>query len=179
MSRPTVPLLFSGKFSSQRSLSFLPVSLLLLITTVTALGQGRSQQFSDALEPGKPVEQDLAGGEKHSYHLTIAAGQYVHILVDQRRINVVLTAFDPTGTKVIEVDAFGIGNPERLLLVAETAGTYRLEVRSPEQTAPRGHYEIKIQELRTATEEDYLLGDAYTYLGERQKALDFANQALP
>jgi CHAT domain-containing protein len=231
MSRPTVPVLFSGKFPYRRSLSFVPVSLLLLVTTVTALGHGRSQQFSDTLEPGKPVEQDLAGGEKHSYHLTIAAGQYVRILVDQRRINVVLTAFDPTGTKLIEVDAFGIGNPERLLLVAETAGTYRLEVRSPEQTAPKGHYEIKIQELRIATEEDkslvrgdtlineglllesqptkdsmkkaiekfqqsipfcrsarepaweatafYLLGDAYTYLGERQKALDFANQALP
>src|SRR5262249_52731299 len=103
---------------------------------------------------GKPIERELAGGEAHSYRLTLAAGQYAQVAVDQRRINVSLSAFDPAGKKIVEADIYRIGETEIVSLVAETSGTYRLEVRAPDKSAPRGRYEIKFKELRAATEQD-------------------------
>src|SRR5690349_20929906 len=40
------------------------------------------------LEAAKPIERELGGGEAHSYQLQLAAGQFVGVVVDQRRINV-------------------------------------------------------------------------------------------
>ncbi|HWO03068.1 MAG TPA: tetratricopeptide repeat protein [Blastocatellia bacterium] len=183
------------------------------------------------LEAGKATERELSGGEAHSYQLTLTAGQYARVGVDQRGINVSMSAFDPDGKKITEADMFSIGDSELVSLVAETPGTYRLEVRSSFNTAPKGKYEIKINELRTATERDknlvaaerliaegtllgskptsdfwrqsiekyqrsipfcqsakdpaweatalYLISNAYISLGEKEKAFDFANQALP
>jgi CHAT domain-containing protein len=192
-----------------------------------------TQQPIDApvLEVGQPIEREIAGGEAHTYRLTLAVGQYAQVLVDQRRINILLSAFDSDGKKMVEADGFGIGESELASFVAETATAYRLEVRSPDKAAPKGRYEIKIKELRAATEQDknlvagerliaegimllrqptadlwrksiekyeqsipfcksanapaweatalYLISNTYIYLGEKQKAFDFANRALP
>src|SRR6266498_5420353 len=43
------------------------------------------------LELGKPIERELAGGESHSYLLPLAAGQFCHVVVDQRGVDVVVT----------------------------------------------------------------------------------------
>ena len=106
------------------------------------------------LEQGKPIERELAGGEVHAYGLALAAGQYAQVVVDQRRINVAMTAFDSEGKKIVEADMFSIGDSESVSFLAETSTSYRLEVRSPDKTAPKGRYEIKIKTLRVATEQD-------------------------
>jgi len=114
----------------------------------------KGERGSDVLEPGKPIERELTGGEAHSYQLTLASGQYARVTVDQRRINVAVSALDPQGKKVVEADMYRTGESEAFSLVAETSGDYRLEVRSPDKTAPKGRYEIKVKELRAATEQD-------------------------
>ncbi len=231
MLRPIEPVLFSAKSLTRKSLLFILLSLLLLIkpTAITLAYDGSEQPR--VLELGKPIERDLNGGESHSYQLTLLAGQYVRLFADQRRINVALAAFNPEGKKIIEADGFSMGNAERIMFIAETSGTYRVEVRSPDPTAHKGNYELNIRYLRAATEQDknhvicdslmyegllieqqatkesftkaiekfqqsipfcqaakepsweatdlYLLVGAYTFLRDKQKALDFANQALP
>ena len=119
MSRLIEPVRFSSR------LIFLSLLLFVIRTPITFAYQQR------ILEPGTPIEQDLGGGETHSYQLSLLAGQYVRIFADQRRVNVALAAFDPSGKKVVEADGFPMGNRERLMLVAEVSGTYRVEVRSP------------------------------------------------
>jgi len=183
------------------------------------------------LEPGKPIQRELRGGESHSYRLMVAAGQYALVAVDQRRINVVVSAFGPNGEKITEADSFGIGESESVSLIAEKSASYRLEVRSPDKNAPEGTYEIRIKEQRAVTEPDkglvaaerliaqgmvlereltnaswrkaietyqeaippcrlskysaceatalYLISNVHVNLGEKQKAFDSANQALP
>ncbi len=227
MFRPIEPVLSSPR----KSLRFILLSLLLLLTpTAIALADNVAEQ-PRVLEPGKPIERDLNGGESHSYQLTLLAGQYVCLFADQRRINVALAAFSPEGKKIVEADGFSMGNAERIMFIAETSGAYRVEVRSPDPTAHKGNYELTIRSLRAATEQDknhvicdslmyeglaieqqptkesftkaiekfqqsipfcqsakqpsweatdlYLLVGAYTFLRDKQKALDFANQALP
>ncbi|MGH9841830.1 MAG: CHAT domain-containing protein [Blastocatellia bacterium] len=127
-------------------------------TSVAAAGQGDGARV---LEPGKPIERELAGGESHSYRLMLAAGQFCHVIVDQRGIDVVVELFGPDGKKIVEVDSpNGREGPEPVSLVAEIAASYRLEVRSLERNAPAGRYAVKIEELRTATAQDKVRIDA-------------------
>jgi hypothetical protein len=118
-------------------------------------GAAPSAQGSISLEPGKPVERELSGGQSHSYKITATSGQYLKIVVEQRGIDVAVALFTPDGKKIGEVDneRATVGT-ETVLAIAEAAGAYRIEARSPEKTAKIGRYEIKIKELREATAED-------------------------
>jgi CHAT domain-containing protein/Tfp pilus assembly protein PilF len=107
------------------------------------------------LETGKALERNLAGDAVHRYRLAMGAGQYVHLVVDQRGIDVMVTLLDPVGQKIAEIDSpNGTAGPEPLFAIAELAGTYALDVRSLDKTAAAGLYEVRIQELRAATTED-------------------------
>lgn len=143
------------------------------------------------LEPGTPVGRRLAGGEAHFYRLTLAAGQYARVVVDQQRINVTVLAFDSDGKKLVEADLFGIGDSELVSFVAEASASYRLEVRASDQTALEGRYEIKIKDLRAATERDEnavaaerlvaegILLHAQPTVDSRQKAIEKYQRSIP
>jgi CHAT domain-containing protein len=116
----------------------------------------QSEDDSRPLEAGKPIEREMAGGQKHYYKIALEAGQYLHLIVDQRGIDVVVTLFGPNDKRIIRVDspanvARGL---EPVFAIAEASGTYRLEVRSLNKDASAGRYEVKIANLRTATLQD-------------------------
>ena len=164
MSRRVQTAIVSRRSPGRTSVSLIPYLglALLLIPTTSILGHHTACltdiQLPDSvvrsLEPGKPIEREIAGGETHSYQVTLAAGQYVRIAVDQRRINVAVATFDPDGTKITDEDWFAIGDSELVSLIADSAKTYRLEVRAPDKAATKGSYEIKIKDLRAVTERD-------------------------
>ncbi|HVI72519.1 MAG TPA: hypothetical protein VM656_13670, partial [Pyrinomonadaceae bacterium] len=80
---------------------------------------------------------------------------YSHIVVEQRGIDVVVALFAPDGKKISEADSEHlIEGSETVSAIAEAPGAYLIEVRSPEKTARKGRYEIKVEELRAATAED-------------------------
>src|SRR5215831_16976789 len=56
-------------------------------------GVAQGAQESISLEPGKPVERELSGGQWHSYKITMVSGQYLHIVVKQRGIDVAVALF--------------------------------------------------------------------------------------
>ncbi len=114
----------------------------------------RSQEMQ-ALELGQPVERRLAGGESHSYRLTLAAGQYLRVVVEQRGIDVAIMLLSPEGEKIVEADRqkYSVGS-ESVSLIGEAAGLYRLDVRALDQNSSGGLYQAKIVELREATEQD-------------------------
>ena len=116
-----------------------------------------TQKDNDAreLEPGKPIERELAGGASHSYRLTLASGQYARLIVDQRGIDVLVTVYGPNGEKFVEMDSpNGAWGQERVSLIAETSGSYQLEARSLEKEAIAGRYEVRIEEVRAPTPQD-------------------------
>jgi CHAT domain-containing protein len=118
-------------------------------------GAAQSAQKSDSLESGKPVERELSGGLSHIYKITMSPGQFLHIVVRQRGIDVVVVLFAPDGKKISEVNSDPlIEGSETVSAIAEAPGAYQIEVRPPEKTAKTGRYEIKVEELRAATTED-------------------------
>ncbi|GBC82914.1 Regulatory protein AfsR [bacterium HR10] len=107
------------------------------------------------LVPTTPIERELKGGEVHAYRLALTAGQYVRVVVAQRGIDVVVRLFGPDGRQIVEMDSpTGTQGEESVAHVAEAAGTYRLEVAPLEKDAPPGRYEVRLEELRPATEQD-------------------------
>jgi hypothetical protein len=137
-----------------RRVSFLLILLAALLPSPAL--QAQAEQDVIPLEPGKAaVERELAGGQSHAYQITLAAGQYLLVIVDQKGVDVVVLLFDPEGKELTRVDSpNGAYGAERLAVVVETAGNYRIEMRSLEKKAPAGKYAARIAELRVATAED-------------------------
>jgi len=107
------------------------------------------------LELDKPIERELAGGQTHAYQIALAAGQFLHVVVEQRGIDIVVALFGPDDKQLVEVDSpNGAQGPEPVFFVTEATGLYRLKARSLEKEAKPGRYEVKIAELRAATPQD-------------------------
>jgi CHAT domain-containing protein/Tfp pilus assembly protein PilF len=107
------------------------------------------------LEAGKPIEREMAGGQKHYYKIALEVGQYLHLVVDQKGIDLIVTLFDPAGKKLVEVDnPVGAYQPERVSITTDVLGGYMLELRPAQKDAGVGRYEVKITELRMPTPQD-------------------------
>jgi CHAT domain-containing protein/tetratricopeptide (TPR) repeat protein len=113
------------------------------------------QQDANDLPLLSPVERELKGGETHSYRVNLASGQFLYALVEQKGVDVEVALFAPDGHQLSVADSPNdLWGPEPVLLVAETPGDYRVEVRAPNSKAPAGRYEIKPFTVREATSAD-------------------------
>lgn len=122
------------------------------------------------LKLGESVERELAGGGVHQYVVALAPDQYVHLIVDQRGIDVAVSVLDPDSKPVAQVDSpNGAQGPEPLELVAETGGDYRIEVRAPDAQAPAGMYSVRLDELRPATQQDHKRLEAEKAFAEAER----------
>jgi CHAT domain-containing protein/Tfp pilus assembly protein PilF len=118
-------------------------------TTIKILGPPRT------LVPGKPIEEEIKGGEGHPYELELKAGEYVHVVVEQKEIDLVLQRVDGDGELLRSVDSpHGAWGPENLFAIADTGGKLRLVVGCETAGAQPGSYEIRIVRQREAAGED-------------------------
>lgn len=117
----------------------------------------RPQERVIRLVAGQPIAREMRGGEEHTYELSLSAGQYARVVLEQKGIDVVLALFGVDGKPLVnEVDnnLSGTRGLEVVSLVAEVGGVYRLNVRSLEKGASAGRYEIHLEDLRPATDAD-------------------------
>jgi hypothetical protein len=63
---------------------------------------GSASCRGESLEVGQLILRELKGGQSHSYEISIAAGQYAHVVVDQKGIDVVVKLFAPDGKLITE-----------------------------------------------------------------------------
>ncbi len=170
----------------------LPSSLLLVTSlpeayTLSSIRQSTREASSvqtdnDVIEPGRPINRQLAGGQQHSYQINLAADQFLKTVIDNDGVDVAVQVFGPNGKLILEFDSErSLSGHEPVSLVAEATGTYRLIIRPEQNWAPAGNYEIRIDELRSATETDRALQDAHR-LNEAARRLRDAGkyaEALP
>ena len=126
------------------------VSSLLLLSGV--INAANAQE----LVVGQPITREIRGGEEHQYQVKLSTGQHARVVLDQKGIDVVLSLSGTDGKTLFEVDnnISGTRGMEIISLVAEVSRSYVLNVRSLEKGASTGRYEIRIEDLRTATETD-------------------------
>ena len=115
--------------------------------------QSPKSKAQDHRLPAEP--QTLNPGEKHTYPLTLKANDFLKLVVEQQGIDVVVRLLGPDGNKLAEVDSpNGTQGPEPLSFIVEQGGSYTVEVESLEKTAEPGKYELKLEAVKPATEQD-------------------------
>ncbi len=127
----------------------LPLAFALCVTC----GSSHAQELR-ALEPGKPVERKIAGGETHSYQLKLNVGQFARIIVEQKRIDLAIALAAPDGKPISEANFTGAGGNESLSYEAATGGDYRIILRTVNAAAPKGSYLLRITVKPETTAED-------------------------
>jgi CHAT domain-containing protein/tetratricopeptide (TPR) repeat protein len=144
------------------------------------------------LEPGKLFEREIKPGETHSYQLKCDAGQFTQINVEQRGSNVGVTLFGADGHLILSLNNIDDteGN-ERLPVLTDVAGIYRLEVQSLGRRSETGRYEMNVSQPRAATQQDrdyvaaeMLLQEARQFVGQgtgqsKRNAISKYREALP
>jgi CHAT domain-containing protein/tetratricopeptide (TPR) repeat protein len=133
-------------------------------------GIAQEDQQARQLELGKPIERELAGGQSHSFLVSLTAGQFLHMVVEQRGIDLGVQLEGPDGKRITEVNAeLRKHGKEKLSHVAQVTGIYQLGVLAKQKGAPAGSYEIRIREIRPATDHDRALQEARKLDAESDK----------
>lgn len=131
-------------------------------------------QSGTQLLPGTPIERSIGPGNTHSFTVTADENSLVQITVQQKGIDVVVTIISPSGKKVTEQDSpNGADGPENVSFVTVEKGSYQVSVSplSRQDDVPEGRYEIKIFEVRQATEQEIKTSNNQEALKERALAL--------
>jgi CHAT domain-containing protein/Tfp pilus assembly protein PilF len=134
------------------------------------------------LEQGKQIERELAGSQTPIYRIELSAGQFLKVIVKQDGIDVVVQVSGLDGKQILEFDSESrLQGEESVSLVAEATGIYVLRVRPRYRRAATGSYQVRIEELRTATENDRALQEARKLFDESRKLgrLGQYGEALP
>ena len=151
-----------------------PVSTILLICGLLTATLGRAagpdqrsapmpcdEQEVRSLEPGRPIKRWLAHRQQHAYQIELKAAQFLKVIVEQQGLDVLVQVSGPPGRQSLEFDSESLpGAPESVSLTAEAAGVYQLTVRPALTELTAGSYEIRVEELRSATEDDRALHEA-------------------
>jgi hypothetical protein len=111
-----------------------------------------SPQSTASLPEFADGDHQLNAGATKSFRVHLTAGQFLHALIEQKDIDVLVTSYGPDGKQVGEADSPNDRwDSEPVLLVADTTGDYRIDIRSTNGKASAGRFEIKIKALRQAT----------------------------
>jgi CHAT domain-containing protein len=125
-----------------------------------------------ALEPGRAIEREISSGETHNYRVTAGTGDFVGVTVRQIGVDVGEKLFAPDGKLIAAFNAeVRPQGEERADFVAETAGTYRLDV-EPQLKRAAGRYEISVTQIRAATEAERALHETHKLLAQADTLAD-------
>ena len=140
------------------------------------------------LEPGKPVERTLSGAQTHSYRVVLTQGQYATVIVEQKGVDVAVRVPDAADKLLLLVDSeTRPQGEERVPLVADADTTYQLDVKAVYPRMANGAYEIRLADVRPATDRDRAVFAARKAMtvamglsdaGKYDEAIKFGQQAL-
>jgi len=113
------------------------------------------QQDILTLEPGKSIDREIGAGEAHVYAVTLTAGQYARVEVQQRGIWIRIALLTPSGETISEYVALSsVNGKQNLCLVAAQTGRYFVRVRPVHRNISPAGYAIQTSHLREATTDD-------------------------
>lgn len=125
-----------------------------------ATGSPLNAQDGGVLARGIAISQDIAGGTSRLYSIYLSSGQYVRVLITRGDLNLVVTLYGLDEQQLGEFKSNHYGSL-RVSHSAAAAGLYHLKVSSLETEGTRGRYDLRVEELHSATALD-AKGDAAT-----------------
>ncbi len=135
----------------------LPLKLLQLLTLIAVIVQnGRAQETSPLLMSESSLERELKGGETHVFQLHLNSGQFLHVAIEQKGINVTIMLLGPDGQQLAFIDGpNSLYGPKPIVAIAAIEGTYSLKISSLDKKGSIGRYGVKVLALREATPTDH------------------------
>ncbi len=130
--------------------------VLILLPLVVCFFSLATVKAQTRLQLGTPVERTLGPGQVHEFTVNLEENNFIQFVVEQRGIDLFVKVASPAGKNLGEYDTpNGPEGPENVSFVAAAAGTYRITI-SPLDTDDEttGRYEIKVLEIRKATDDE-------------------------
>jgi hypothetical protein len=145
------------------------ISLILSLLMTTSVAWGQAD-----LQPATPIERTIAIGQTHTYTVKMKQDEFLSIVVQQKGIDVGISVSSPSGKWLGDFDSSsGSDGADSVSLLAESTGIYRFDVTPLDQfRKPQpGRYEIRIADLRQATEQESRQGRTEEVLKARGVAV--------
>jgi CHAT domain-containing protein/tetratricopeptide (TPR) repeat protein len=130
----------------------LPIVIVLVALLPTIAAAGQTITDGAILELGQTVERPLLLGEKHSYSIRIAAGDYARVRILPLGAPLIVRLSHPDGSAIEIRSTVGDQEPLFLSAVAEQDATYRLDVQLWEKLKVEGAYRICVVEAGRAAD---------------------------
>lgn len=108
------------------------------------------------LELHHPLEREMPAAGEDAYTVRLEAGEYLHVVVEQMGIDVVVSIVGPDGSKLADADSpNGDFGPERLSWIARASGDYSIRVAAGgEPSAVKPRYRIEVTAIRSPSADD-------------------------
>ena len=117
---------------------------LCLIMVFAIFGQTQKTQEAQLLSANQTIERELAGGQSHSYRITLKANEFLQVKAEQKGVDVVVRLFDSNQRQLAEADS---SNPtqgfEKLLFITESEGKYEIQISALDEKAATGKYTVQ------------------------------------
>ena len=144
-----------------RTIAVLALSVLSLSIYGNVTASRPTTQTDARLDLGISIVRDLSGGQEHEFQLALTEGQYASVTLIQRSIDVTVRLIGVQNETIASFNSeYRTQGEEKLEVVAESAGLYRLAVKATAVGAAPGQYEIRLAEIRAANNDDRLLQEA-------------------
>ena len=100
-----------------------------VLCNILALGLWSGEGRAQSLELHRAVERTAVPGQVDLFPVALKAGTFVHVAVEQKGVDVVLSVVDPAGREIVSRDspngAFGF---EHASAIAKETGTHSVNV---------------------------------------------------
>ncbi len=107
------------------------------------------------LAPWTAIDREITGQQKHIYRITLTAGQFVHAFVQQKGKEVLATLEGPGEQKLNEyTEPIGENHKREILFISQSEGDYRLIISTKKKDAAPAPYQVGVEAVRSATEQD-------------------------
>lgn len=137
----------------------------LTFVTVAAVAPHRARAQGGPLLLHQPVEAHLAKGARHTHGLSLPAGHYAHIVIEQPRLNLQMRVRGSDGSDITGLGGADLqmrGRPDRIVLVAKSDIDYVIEL--AERDGVAGDYSIAMVQQGAVTPVEQARFDAQSLL---------------
>lgn len=126
------------------------------IKAETEASAKQAMEGATGLKLHESLERELASNQAHFYRVTLGAGQFMQVRIEQKGINVGVYIFSAGGTQLAEMDSpSGKEGLETLSLIADDAGVYLVRISPFRAVTPEsGKYNITLTEQHPPTARD-------------------------
>ncbi len=132
------------------------------------------------LAPNQPLTREATNRETHSYTVTLTAGQFMRVVIEQNAVDITVELAAPDGKKLLEANFNNLFGQESLSYAATVSGIYQLNLRAAanRQVTSKGSYQalLEVKDAATAPNQqrvaaERLLAEAGQFVRPGQFAL--------